>query len=62
MAVTDGQIRLLNKHRRLTVDPEQHVEAPYTGYLLCQDTYLVGTIKGASKIYMQSVVDANCSL
>jgi hypothetical protein len=34
------------------------VEAPYPGYLLCQDTYSIGTIKG----YMQSVVDAHCSL
>jgi len=30
--------------------------------LLCQDTYFVGTIQGAGKISMQSVVDAHCSL
>ena len=33
------------------VDPEQHIEAPRPGYLLCQDTYFVGTIKGVGKIY-----------
>jgi hypothetical protein len=60
--LTERQIRLLQLHRRRTVDPEQHVEAPYPGYLLCQDTYFVGTIKGVGKIYMQSVVDAHCSL
>ena len=60
--LTERMIRLLQKHRGRTVDPEQHVEAPYPGYLLCQDTYFVGTIKGVGKIYMQSVVDAHCSL
>lgn len=60
--LTERQIRLLQKHRGRTADPEQHVEAPHPGYLLCQDTYFVGTIKGIGKIYMQSVVDAHCSL
>jgi len=60
--LTERQIRLLQKHRGRTGDPEQHVEAPYPGYLLCQDTYFIGTIKGIGKIYMQSVVDAHCSL
>jgi len=60
--LTEAMIRLLRKHRGRTVDPEQHVEAPYPGYLLCQDTYFVGTIKGVGKIYSQSVVAAHCSL
>jgi len=60
--LTERQIRLLQKHRGRIADPEQHVEAAYPGYLLCQDTYFVGTIKGIGKIYMQSVVDAHCSL
>ena len=60
--LTERQLRLLHKHRGRTADPEQHVEAPYPGYLLCQDTYFVGTIKGIGKIYMQSVIDAHCSL
>lgn len=34
--LTERQIRLLQKHRGRTGDPEQHVEAPYPGYLLCQ--------------------------
>ena len=44
------------------VDPEQHIEAPYPSYLLCQDRCFVGTIKGVGKIYMQSVVDSHCAL
>lgn len=60
--LSEAMIRLLRKHRGRTVDPKQHVDAPYPGYLLCQDTYFVGTIKGVGKIYMQSGVDAHCSL
>ena len=32
--LTERQLRLLHKHRGRTADPEQHVEAPYPGYLL----------------------------
>jgi transposase InsO family protein len=60
--LTERQIRLLQKHRGRLADPEQHVEAPRPGYLLCQDTYFVGTIKGVGRIYMQTVIDAHCSL
>lgn len=44
------------------VDPEQHIEAPRPGYLLCQDTYVVRTIKSVGRMDLQSVVDAHCSL
>lgn len=60
--LTEQHIRLLRQHRGRTLDPEQHVEAPHSGHLLCQDTYFVGVIKGVGKIYMQNVIDAHCSL
>jgi hypothetical protein len=60
--LTEAHLRLLRRHRGRLTDPEQHVEAPTPGFLLCQDTYFVGTIKGVGKIYQQSVVDANCSV
>lgn len=60
--LTERQIRLLQRWRGRQVDPERHIDAPQPGYLLCQDTYFVGRIKGVGKIYMQTVVDANCSL
>jgi transposase InsO family protein len=60
--LTESQLRLLRRHRGKLPDPEQQVEAPQPGFLLCQDTYFVGTIKGVGKIYRQSVVDAHCSL
>lgn len=34
-----------------------HVMIYFPGYLLCQDTFEVGTIKGIGRIYMQVVVD-----
>lgn len=59
--LTEQAKRLLQKHAGRNGDPEQHSEAPHSGYLLCQDTYFVGTIKGVGKVYMQTVIDAHCS-
>ncbi len=53
--LTEDQIRLLEK-----ANPcfrERRVESPYPGYLLSQDTFMVGTIKGVGRIYLQAVVD-----
>ena len=53
--LTEEQIRLLEK-----ANPcfrERHVESPYPGYLLSQDTFMVGTLKGIGRIYLQAVVD-----
>jgi len=36
---------------------EHHVISYFPGYLLSQDTFLVGHIKGVGQIYMQAVVD-----
>ena len=60
--LTESLLRLLQRHRGRVADPEQHIEAPTPGFLLCQDTYFVGTIKGVGRIYHQSLVDAHCSL
>lgn len=37
---------------------ERHVESSRPGELLCQDTFLVGTIKGVGKVYLQAIVDS----
>lgn len=36
---------------------EAHVLSYFPGYMLCQDTFEVGYIKGVGKIYMQAVID-----
>ena len=33
------------------------MESSYPGYLLCQDTFQVGTLKGIGRVYLQAVVD-----
>ena len=53
--LTEQQIRLLEK-----ANPEfaeRHVESEYPGYLLCQDTFYVGRLKGVGRLYLQAVVD-----
>ena len=53
--LNEEQIKLLEK-----ANPcfrERKVESLYPGYLLCQDTFLVGTLKGIGRIYLQAVVD-----
>ena len=53
--LTEEQIRLLE--RANPCFRERHVESPYPGYLLSQDTFFVGTLKGVGRIYLQAVVD-----
>jgi len=60
--LTEEMKKLLARYKRRNEDPEKHVESHAPGYLLCQDTYYLGTIKGVGRIYMQSVVDSYCSL
>lgn len=60
--LTETVRKLLAKHARDVIDPAQHIEAPYPGYLGCQDTYYVGTLKGIGRIYAQTFIDANCAV
>jgi transposase len=60
--LTETQMKLLQRWRGKVTDPEAHIESPQPGFLLGQDTYFVGTIKGVGRIYQQTVVDTNCSL
>lgn len=53
--LTETQIRLLEKSN--PEFRERHVESHYPGYLLCQDTFFVGRLKGVGRIYLQAVVD-----
>ena len=53
--LTEEQIRLLEKHNPEFA--ERHIETLYPGYLLSQDTFYVGTLKGVGRLYLQAVVD-----
>jgi hypothetical protein len=58
---------LCGSHQRQD-DPQRLIAAPYPGFLLCQDTYFAGNLKGLGEVkgpgslFVQSVVDAHCSL
>ena len=47
--------------REIEKKEETHIEAFYPGYLFCQDTFYVGTIKGLGRIYQQAGIDAYSS-
>ena len=55
--LTDGQIRLLERFSPEFRD--RHIETKYTGELIGVDTFLVGTMKGVGRIYLQSAVDCH---
>ncbi|KAG6558586.1 hypothetical protein RHOW815_001423 [Candidatus Rhabdochlamydia sp. W815] len=53
---TEDQLRALEKAKE---EKEAHgeIETQHPGYLVAQDTYYVGTIKGVGRIYQQTVID-----
>jgi transposase InsO family protein len=54
--LTEGQIKALEKAK---AEKEAHgeIETECPGYLVAQDTYFVGTIKGVGRIYQQTCID-----
>ena len=50
--ITERYLREVEKKK------ETHIESFYPGYLFCQDTFYVGTIKGLGRIYQQAGIDA----
>jgi transposase InsO family protein len=60
--LTERVKKLLARYQRQALDPAQQVEAPYPGYLGCQDTYFVGTLKGVGRVYAQTFIDAHCAV
>ena len=56
LVLTEAQVAALEKAK---AEKEAHgeIETEHPGYLLSQDTYYVGTIKGVGRIYQQTVID-----
>ena len=56
LILTESQIKAMEKAKE---EKQAHgeIETEHPGYLLAQDTYYVGTIKGVGKIYQQTVID-----
>jgi len=58
----ESVLKLLRQHAHQTLDPQGQIEAPTPGYLGCQDTYYVGTLKGVGRVYAQTFIDANAAV
>lgn len=56
LILTEAQLRALERSKD---EKEAHgeIETEHPGYLIAQDTYYVGTIKGVGRIYQQTVID-----
>lgn len=54
--LTEDQVRALERAKEEKV-AHGEIETEHPGYLIAQDTYYVGTIKGVGRIYQQTVID-----
>jgi len=54
---TDEQIRVLERFS--PEFRERHIEAPHTGALVAVDTFMVGSLKGVGRAYLQTVIDCH---
>lgn len=56
LILTEEQLRALEKAKE---EKQAHgeIETEHPGYLIAQDTYYVGNIKGVGRIYQQTVID-----
>lgn len=56
LILTEEQLRALEKAKE---EKQAHgeIETEHPGYLLSQDTYYVGNLKGVGRIYQQTVID-----
>ncbi len=52
----EDQVRALERAKEEKV-AHGEIETEHPGYLIAQDTYYVGTIKGVGRIYQQTVID-----
>lgn len=56
LILTEDQLKALEKAKEEKVALGE-IETEHPGYLLAQDTYYIGTIKGVGRIYQQTVLD-----
>jgi len=59
---TEEQLRALEILRREREESLEEIETEHPGYLLAQDTYYVGYLKGVGRIYQQTALDTYFSL
>jgi transposase InsO family protein len=57
LELTDSQIRVLERFS--PEFRERHIETKHTGDLVAVDTFMVGSLKGVGRIYLQTVIDCH---
>jgi len=62
IVLTEAQLTALEKAERNRVESVEEVETQHPGYLLGQDTFYVGCLKGVGRIYQQTVIDTYSSV
>jgi transposase InsO family protein len=59
---TEEQLRVLEQARKERETVPDEIETHHPGYLIAQDTFYVGYIKGVGRIYQQTVIDTYSSV
>lgn len=62
LVFTESQVVALETIRREKENDPDHIETHHPGYLVAQDTFYVGYIKGVGRIYQQTVIDTYSSV
>jgi transposase InsO family protein len=59
--LTESQVKALEEAKEER-DVHGEVESPHPGFLVAQDTFYVGTIKGVGRIYQQTAIDTHANV
>lgn len=59
---TEAQLQALETAKRERENNPDEIETQHPGYLISQDTFYVGYLKGVGRIYQQTVVDTYASV
>ena len=59
---TEAQLQALESAKRERENDPDEIETQHPGYLISQDTFYVGYLKGVGRIYQQTVVDTYASV
>jgi transposase InsO family protein len=54
--LTESQVAALER-KKIEAENQGEIETHHPGYLVSQDTFYVGTLKGVGRVYQQTVVD-----
>jgi transposase len=59
---TEAQLAALESAKRQRESDPDEIETAHSGYLIAQDTFYVGHLKGVGRIYQQTVIDTYSSV